>query len=592
MQSSSSPPLDSLLSLNILRNLPDRSYERRKVGALELEHTVKSFIESKELDKVRQILKTLKTEFAESPQSNRKKGALIGFAAVAIALHESPLDCLDEILPPVLEMLYDEDSRVRYYACEALYNVSKVSRGSMLKYFAQVFKGLCALIADVEKDVRNAAQLLDRLIKDIVTESDRFNVEQFIPLLKENIQEENPYVRQLVVGWITVLDSVPDIDMLEYLPEFLEGLLNMLADNLKDIKQQVSTALDEFLREIKESFKVVNDQLLVEGKDENDASLVVNQSHQTFSLGPLVKILVDKCQNTKAAAICRVTSLNWLLEFIEIDQKYKKASVEAGGLIPLYGVMVKALLTCISDEESTIRSKAEQVNTSLLQEYGEIDISGFNQSEIVKSILENSIVHLPGGSAPKSPTRTRIAALKWISTLLLKNSKDVSEMVESLYPSLFETLSEEDDNVLNLDLRVLAKISSMNKNHFHLVLKKLVNLFSLNRKLLETRGNTIIRQLSVLLNGEAIYRSMSQILLEEPDLEFASIMVSTLNLILLTSSELFELREMIKKSLMTQTGRELFTVLYRTWCFNPVSTLSLCLLSQAYELACALVFEL
>lgn len=33
----------------------------------------------------------------------------------------------------------------------------------------------------------------------------------------------NPHVRQFLVGWITVLDSVPDIDMLGFLPDFLDG---------------------------------------------------------------------------------------------------------------------------------------------------------------------------------------------------------------------------------------------------------------------------------------------------------------------------------------------------------------------------------
>jgi vacuole morphology and inheritance protein 14 len=50
----------------------------------------------------------------------------------------------------------------------------------------------------------------------------------------------------------------------------------------------------------------------------------------------------------------------------------------------------------------------------------------------------------------------------------------------------------------------------------------------------------------VLLNSEDIYRSMSEILLHEEDLKFASIMVETLNTILLTSPELFELRTKLK----------------------------------------------
>lgn len=31
-----------------------------------------------------------------------------------------------QIVPPVLDSFSDQDSRVRYYACEALYNIAKV----------------------------------------------------------------------------------------------------------------------------------------------------------------------------------------------------------------------------------------------------------------------------------------------------------------------------------------------------------------------------------------------------------------------------------------------------------------------------------
>ena len=42
----------------------------------------------------------------------------------------------------------------------------------------------------------------------------------------------NPYVRQFLVGWITVLDSVPDIDMLGFLPDFLDGKCSFLFESL------------------------------------------------------------------------------------------------------------------------------------------------------------------------------------------------------------------------------------------------------------------------------------------------------------------------------------------------------------------------
>ena len=45
------------------------------------------------------------------------------------------------------------------------------------------------------------------------------------------------------MGWITILDSVPFINMLDYLPSFLKGLFTMLSDVIKEIRQQVSSAL-------------------------------------------------------------------------------------------------------------------------------------------------------------------------------------------------------------------------------------------------------------------------------------------------------------------------------------------------------------
>lgn len=54
-------------------------------------------------------------------------------------------------------------------------------------------------------------------------------------------------------------------------------------------------------------------------------------------------------------------------------------------------------------------------------------------------------------------------------------------------------------------------------------------------------------QLCILLNAEVIYRIFAEIIFEETsNFKFASTMVRTLNTILLTTSELFELRMRLK----------------------------------------------
>jgi len=84
-------------------------------------------------------------------------------------------------------------------------------------------------------------------------------------------------------------------------------------------------------------------------------------------------------------------------------------------------------------------------------------------------------------------------------------------------------------------------------------------------------------------------------------------MVQTLNLILLTASELSDLRatlatafekRQVSSSKLLLTGRtrvqnpdgiKVFQSLFQCWCHNPMSTFSLCLLSRAYDVSFALI---
>lgn len=52
-----------------------------------------------------------------------------------------------------------------------------------------------------------------------------FSLANFIPLLRDRIYVRNPFTRSFLVSWITVMDSVPELELISYLPEFLDGLL-------------------------------------------------------------------------------------------------------------------------------------------------------------------------------------------------------------------------------------------------------------------------------------------------------------------------------------------------------------------------------
>ena len=72
---------------------------------------------------------------------------------------------LGKVVPPVLSSMIDQDARVRYYACEALYNIAKVARDDFMPHFPDTFEALFRLCADVDSAVHQATTFLDNLMK-------------------------------------------------------------------------------------------------------------------------------------------------------------------------------------------------------------------------------------------------------------------------------------------------------------------------------------------------------------------------------------------------------------------------------------------
>ncbi|XP_022367096.1 protein VAC14 homolog isoform X4 [Enhydra lutris kenyoni] len=600
------------LTPNIVRALNDKLYEKRKVAALEIEKLVREFVAQNNTVQIKHVIQTLSQEFALSQHPHSRKGGLIGLAACSIALGKDSGLYLKELIEPVLTCFNDADSRLRYYACEALYNIVKVARGAVLPHFNVLFDGLSKLAADPDPNVKSGSELLDRLLKDIVTESNKFDLVGFIPLLRERIYSNNQYARQFIISWILVLESVPDINLLDYLPEILDGLFQILGDNGKEIRKMCEVVLGEFLKEIKK-----------------------NPSSVKFA--EMANILVIHCQTTDD--LIQLTAMCWMREFIQLAGRV---------MLPYSSGILTAVLPCLAydDRKKSIKEVANVCNQSLMKLVTPED----DEPDEPKPVLQRQAEPNPddslakqegtpsggpdgscdssfsggGGSVftPASTERapvtlhldgivqvlnchlsdmaigmmTRIAVLKWLYHLYIKTPRKMFRHTDSLFPILLQTLSDESDEVILKDLEVLAEIASspagqtddpgpldgpdlrvshselqvptpgranllntpgtkglecspstptMN-SYFYKFMINLLKRFSSERKLLEARGAFIIRQLCLLLNAENIFHSMADILLREEDLKFASTMVHTLNTILLTSTELFQLRNQLK----------------------------------------------
>jgi len=536
----------SPIQLGTSKNLTDKLYEKRKVAAQEVEQLIRELNHEKDEERIRNVIQHLVTNFSDSSNGNARKGGLIALAATAIGLGSDTPTYIPQLVPPVLKCFIDQDSRVRYYACESLYNIAKVARGRILLYFNEIFDALCKLAADPDISVRNGAQLLDRLIKDILTEHQTLDIERFIPLLSERIYVINPYCRQFLIAWLVVLNSVPDVELLQYLPRFLDGLFIMLKDTAKDIRVAADACLGEFLEEI------IKDP-------------------RTVDFGSMIKILLTHCFSNDE--FTKLRAIEWSNEFIHIGKEK---------LLPFCAPLLSAVLPCLSREEENIKNIATKTNAALLEL-----ITTTKVPVSTSDILNTIILQFLNQNVP-----TRLAALNWIALLQAKFTEQLKQFADELFPALLKTLSDESEEVVLKDLEVMANIASLNDANFNRLMDNLVDLFSTDRYLLESRASLIIRQLSLLMNAERIYLSIARILETEEDLEFATVMVQTLNLILLTAKELLGLRSSLKNLVQSKgAAKHIFIALYRSWSHNPASIFSLCLLSQLYEHCYALVMK-
>jgi len=102
----------------------------------------------------------------------------------------------------------------------------------------------------------------------------------------------------------------------------------------------------------------------------------------------------------------------------------------------------------------------------------------------------------------------------WSSNLLLHEfGLQILARDDGTFPALLKTLSDPSEEVVKHDLQLLAQISANSDDgYFASFLVNLLELFSTDRRLLETRGSLIIRQLCLNLNTERIFRNLAEIL--------------------------------------------------------------------------------
>ena len=384
-------------------------------------------------------------DYCFSLQPNTRNGGLIGLASVSIALQATHIRAyLDDIMPPILACLGDQNSTVRYYACESMYNVAKIGKEGSLIYFNELFDALSKLSADPEMSVRDGADLLNNLLKDIITlytvdsghrheDPEKiavdpfqsaplktpFSVPKFIPILAERSQVRHPYTRHFLVQWLYVLSTIPNVDLIQYLPDFLQGLIQFLGDSSGEVRQSTSKVLESFLEdisvvskcEIKKKMKV--EQLELPNDKLADALQPGDHVHVDYA--KIVEILRPYLDSS--VEDIHAMALKWIGAFIQFSP-----NVVVDNTPYILGPTLKSL----SDSQTeAIRSIAANTNRDLFALIRSLPVAD-----------KSDVYFMQGDSSVRTQATDASSATSILTTATGQSSSGLSKFTDSLKSAL------------------------------------------------------------------------------------------------------------------------------------------------------------
>ncbi|KAK1736870.1 vacuole morphology and inheritance protein 14 [Skeletonema marinoi] len=235
------------ISAAVLVSLAHKRYERRRLAAMEIEKVVRSYVMTEDYPRVRAILLLLSDDYVRSTNEDARKGGAVALAACAIGLKKANegrrdvIECRDLILASVVHACQDHSQRVRYYATESLFNVTKVIPSLAVRHFFILFEILRSLYADVDLDVRSGAELLDKKLKEVIVgaiNSGSFSADACVPVFARFVYMRNKATKQLTLTWLQEFsEKLVGDPILEFLHLFLGGIFAMIADPNATIRQ-------------------------------------------------------------------------------------------------------------------------------------------------------------------------------------------------------------------------------------------------------------------------------------------------------------------------------------------------------------------
>ncbi|KAL0237661.1 hypothetical protein PCE1_001055 [Barthelona sp. PCE] len=582
-----------ILSITLAKALADRAYERRKAAANELAALVQQLVEKERFGIIDSLIETLTVDFCMSNSLNSKKGGVMGIGSIAIGLGEDFItDYLIRLVSPCVQLFRDQDSRVRYFAAESVYNIVNSGDLYSLCFFNDLFEGLLILVIDPDVAVQNGARYLDKLLRDLITNLFSFAQGIVSPHIaekliagdislnnKELLTNDLPSFEDVFLEFVRVLKtrfSTRDVQILELLLQWITFFNRFFAHSStanndyskEDVDHPVSLQ-DPVLKELVGEHGVVDfcaflhlfiPQLFLVLDNKKNLSSHTKQLLYMFlddvsvnsriNLEPLLPLCVNLLNHESDDVI--TVFLDWIPVLFSFKNRPLMHHVLAKELVvyvvELVGVTQRSeikldtlnrTLNVLEDLCEEFYSYSQSLSNEKLKEW----VIHFEINETIMFLVQGLEHH---------PEKTQSSLLLWIHVLtkvfstevlsithlflpqLVSNFIRFSPIVAQICSSIFFTLYSLSDTIgIFSVMLVLEELSQLEELHLYMrrVIECLSNDFT---------ARVLFNIVSVLLYDDCVTKHSFF------ELSFVRSFVSELSLILYTSDSLVELTDELR----------------------------------------------
>ena len=569
--------------------------------------------------------------YSESSQPlQTRKSSFLGYSCLINAIRKENIDkkskiiLHSELINKIMENLEfnlkDNDPKIVSLTAEVLYKIMNGFKDYVLFNFEKFLNCLLTLVTVNDQEIKGITQNLESSLKSVINFSfqgqlpEDFNLLDFYKVILNQINLKHPNIKCCIVSWINFINQIPDIKLIKYLHYFLGDLLNMLEIENENVKNATQECLKDFYNELESEFGTIS--------YENEVKIL--------------EILIEKCQ-LKHSEI-KLTSFKWILMFLKkyiqiskfkIQAPIKKpsnpklttmfsgisdynendksddlslASFPSGSEIErkypfyLFGQILDIILKSsnISSKEKDKKEKkileeiekiANESNNTLLN-----IIEYYNESNGNLTLFEEILVKY----FENEETIILKIVFKWIEKLYNKFHENAFVSFDDFMEKFTFILANKNNEIFKEAINIICNIIKDKEKNLNIIISKIINTFQKKIDLIDKRGTDIFTILCSTLRVDIIFLTFATVLLEMKDSEYIGRIINRLNIFLIKSDITEDLRNVCKKVKNSNDRKDkiFFEKIFRTWCINPVSVLTLCLIAENFELSYNLLIKM